>query len=157
MLQNPGVSSALAPVEGVVRGTFLPPLLGYTHSTDIRDYLRTLFDQDIKQGGLGLRNPTLVAHRLYQPSCSAISHLTDSLAGGMELDLGWYWRAVQEAAAASMPAVLEAWRLVGNIDKMLTTFRKMLYVLLVSQKKTCHDTTIIIRESTYLGITRGFL
>lgn len=69
-----------------------------------------LFGHSAKQDRLGLCNPTSMANRHCQTSCSTTSHLTECLAEEKELDLGKHQQVVQKALATSRAvcAVTEA-------------------------------------------------
>jgi hypothetical protein len=96
----PGAGQHLEPVETAIRELFIPALLGVP-GAEVKDGLRTLLGNGVKQGGLNIRNPVEGAARTHQASVEAGETLVASLMAGGELDLELHQQTVRKAGATA--------------------------------------------------------
>lgn len=79
---------------------FLPALFGGTTQLRVDDNFRRLLSHSIKRGGLGIRNPTAVANRLFQASKEATTILAANLMHHNAFSVEAHCAQVQQAVAA---------------------------------------------------------
>ncbi|KAL7461468.1 hypothetical protein ACHAXS_001898, partial [Conticribra weissflogii] len=95
----PGIAQALAPVEAAIRSDFLPALFGGTTPMSIDDDFRRLLGHSVKMGGIGIRDPTKTADRLFEASKEATAHLAANLAVNAEFAVETHRAHVRQASA----------------------------------------------------------
>ncbi|KAL7475656.1 LOW QUALITY PROTEIN: hypothetical protein ACHAW6_003456, partial [Cyclotella cf. meneghiniana] len=93
----PDIGPLLAPIEQVLRDTFLPAVIGPGIAID--DDLRNLLALGVKSGGLAIRDPTTQADALYQSSRDATSYLAGSLLRNEPINTHHHKTAVRAAGA----------------------------------------------------------
>jgi hypothetical protein len=80
---TPHLNQAFAPLELAIAQTFLPALLNCT--IDEAAHLRPLIALPVRQGGLGILDPTKTSDHCYSASTAITSLLTDSLVNNKPL------------------------------------------------------------------------
>ena len=101
-----GIKDQFVPIEQALVEDFLPAL--FQASPTSIQAMRGLLELPVRQGGLGIRNPTSVAEANHTASVSAVQHLVDCLVYGTTLDLTEYRSAANASRVASRALRLEA-------------------------------------------------
>ena len=95
----PGIAAELAPVETAIRSNFLPSLFGGSTPMAIDDDFRRLLGHSVKMGGIGIRDPTKVADRLFAASMEATASLAENLAANAVFSIEAHRAQVRQASA----------------------------------------------------------
>ena len=71
-------ASFFAPLEQVIRNTFIPALIGIAAS-EVDGELRSVLSHSVKKGGIAIRNPVDTAEHVHETSKAATSYLVRSM------------------------------------------------------------------------------
>jgi hypothetical protein len=93
----PGAGEKMGPIEEALKEHFLPALFGGKVDADLRE----LVGHSVRNGGLGLPDPTLTAARNHETSVSCCVELTDSLLEGIELDCAEHYKCCRASSESA--------------------------------------------------------
>ncbi|KAL7458901.1 hypothetical protein ACHAXS_000437 [Conticribra weissflogii] len=93
----PGIAADLAPIEKAICCNFLPALFGGSSPMVINNNFHRLLGQSVKMGGIGIRDPTKVANRLFHVSKDATAILIKNLAANADFSIEAYQAQVKQA------------------------------------------------------------
>ena len=82
---TPDIAHLMEPLERVLRNELLPAFLG-VQKEDITNEFRELLAFGVKGGGLGIRNPMMVAEEFYNTSLDCCNYLVETMISAEQLD-----------------------------------------------------------------------
>ena len=128
----PDLGEEFKPIEQALREAFLPALLG--DGLEVTARQRNLYALPVKQGGLGILNPTETGSRCYTSSVDATSMLSQSLVKGDDLAVGAYIAASKTAKQAHRKVRLKA---VEDQLKLICAAESRVNVRRITRSKEC--------------------
>lgn len=93
----PGITSVMVQIEDNIQSDFIPALFGGTNPVTEDNTFHCLFSHSVKQGGIGICNPTAVADCLFLASKLATEVLAANLVHGREFSVKAHSAQVKQA------------------------------------------------------------